>query len=57
MIRKKRNLIRMGALSTIGGLMILPMVSGKVRKKIGRSGRNAFFIVSDYLQDIVDMRR
>lgn len=50
-------MVRMGTLSTIGGLILLPLISGRVRKRIGRTGRNAFFRVTDYIQDIMDMRK
>ena len=50
-------MIRIGTLGAIGGLMILPMVSERVRKRIGRTGRNAFFRVTDYIQDMIDMRK
>ncbi len=57
MTQRRRNMVRMGTLSTIGGLMLLPLFSGRVRKRIGRTGRNAFFRVTDYIQDIIDMRK
>lgn len=57
MMQRKRKMIRMGTWGTIGGLIILPMISGKLRKKISRSGRNAFFRISDYFQDMMDMRK
>lgn len=55
-MQRRRNLIRM-SIGAIGGLMLLPMVSGRFRKRISRTGRNVFFRVSDYIQDIADMKR
>lgn len=57
MMQRRRNMIRIGTLSAIGGLILLPMVSGRVRKRMGRTGRNAFFRVTDYIQDMIDMRK
>lgn len=57
MMQRRRNMVRIGALSAIGGLILLPMVSGRVRKRMGRTGRNAFFRVTDYIQDMIDMRK
>ncbi len=55
-MQRKRNMIRMG-LGAFGGLVLLPMVSGKLRKRMSRAGRNVFFRVSDYIQDITDIKR
>ncbi|NLM44547.1 MAG: hypothetical protein GX201_11130 [Clostridiales bacterium] len=57
MPHNRRNLIRMGTMSAIGGLMLLPIFSGKVRKRITRTSRNAFFRINDMIQDIIDMKR
>jgi len=50
-------MMRMGTMGAIGGLILLPVFSGKVRKKISRTGRNAFFRINDMIQDMMDMRR
>ena len=55
-MNRKRKLIAM-SIGTIGGLMLLPMVSGRLRKKISRTGRDVFFKMSDYIQDIADIKR
>ncbi len=55
-MNRRRNIIAMG-IGTIGGLILLPMVSGRFRKKVSRTGRNMFFKVSDYIQDIADIKR
>ena len=57
MLQRRRNMMRMGTMSALGGLMLLPIFSGKVRKRISRTGRNAFFRISDMLQDMMDMRK
>jgi len=49
--------MRMGTMGAIGGLVLLPIFSGKVRKKITRTGRNAFFRINDMIQDMMDMRK
>ncbi|MGI5997523.1 MAG: hypothetical protein ACOX89_02545 [Lutispora sp.] len=57
MLQRRRNLMRMGTMGAIGGLVLLPIFSGKVRKKITRTGRNAFFRINDMIQDMIDMRK
>lgn len=50
-------MMRMGTMGAISGLVLLPIFSGKVRKKISRTGRNAFFRINDMIQDMMDMRK
>lgn len=50
-------MMRMGTMGAIGGLMLLPIFSGKVRKRISRTGRNTFFRINDMIQDMLDMKR
>jgi len=57
MLQKKRNIMRMGTMGAIGGLMLLPIFSGRVRKKITRTGRNAYFRINDMIQDMIDMKK
>ncbi|MCQ1528393.1 hypothetical protein [Lutispora saccharofermentans] len=57
MLQRRRTMMRMGTMGAIGGLILLPVFSGKVRKKISRTGRNAFFRINDMIQDMMDMRR
>jgi len=47
----------MGAMGAIGGLVLLPMFNGRIRKKLSRTGRNAFFRIKDTIQDMIDMRK
>lgn len=49
--------MRMGTMGAIGGLMLLPIFSGRVRKKITRTGRNAYFRINDMIQDMIDMKK
>ncbi|HHY77707.1 MAG TPA: hypothetical protein GX498_04250 [Clostridiales bacterium] len=57
MLNNRRNMIRMSTFGALGGLMLLPIFSGRIRKRITRTSRNAFFRISDMIQDIIDMRR
>ncbi len=52
----KKRMVRIG-IGAFGGLMLLPMINGRFRRKITRAGRDAFFLVSDYIQDITDIKR
>jgi len=40
MLQRRRTMMRMGTMGAIGGLMLLPIFSGKVRKRISRTGRH-----------------
>lgn len=44
-----------GALGAMAGMALIPAFSSKTRKKVSRSARNAYFRVSDMMQDMKDM--
>lgn len=44
-----------GALGAMAGMALIPALSSKTRKKVSRSARNAYFRVSDMVQDMKDM--
>lgn len=50
-------MMRMGTMGAIGGLMLLPIFSSKMRKRISRGSRNTYFRINDMIHDIMDMRR
>lgn len=57
MRRNSRNIMALGALGAMAGLMLIPAISSKNRRKMMRAGRNAYFRASDLLNDIRDMRK
>lgn len=52
-----RNKLMKVGMGAVGGLILLPMLNSKFRKMIGRAGRDAFFQLSDYLQDIAEIKK
>jgi len=44
-----------GALGAMAGMVLIPALSSKTRKRVSRSARNVYFKVSDMVQDIKDM--
>jgi len=50
-----RSMMTWGAIGAIAGMALIPAISPKTRKKVSRSARNAYFRVSDMMQDIKDM--
>lgn len=55
MRRHSRGMMQIGAMGALAGLMLVPVLSPKTRKRITRSSRNAYFRVTDFVQDIKDM--
>ncbi|NLK34437.1 MAG: hypothetical protein GX301_03165 [Gracilibacteraceae bacterium] len=55
MRRASRSMMTWGALGAMAGLVLIPTLSSKTRKKVSRSARNAYFKISDMMQDIKDM--
>lgn len=44
-----------GAIGAMAGMALIPVLSSRTRKKVSRSARNAYFRVSDMMQDMKDM--
>lgn len=55
MRRNSMGMIKLGAIGAIAGLAMVPVMSSKTRKRISRTSRNAYFRVSDFVQDMRDM--
>lgn len=55
MRRNARGIMQIGAMGALAGLVLVPVLSPKTRKRITRSSRNAYFRVTDFVQDIKDM--
>lgn len=55
MHRGSRNLMTWGAVGALAGVVLIPALNSKTRKKVARSARNAYFKASDFMQDVKDM--
>lgn len=55
MSRKSMGMVKLGTLGAITGLVLVPAMSSKGRKKITRTTRNAYFRMADFVQDLKDM--
>lgn len=44
-----------GAIGAMAGMALIPALSSRTRKRVSRSARNAYFRVSDAMQDMKDM--
>jgi hypothetical protein len=56
MMRKNSmGMMKLGAMGALAGLMLVPVMSSKARKRISRSSRNAYFRMSDFVSDLRDM--
>jgi hypothetical protein len=55
MRRGSRSMMTWGAIGALAGMVLIPALNSKSRKKVSRSARNAYFRVSDMMQDMKDM--
>lgn len=55
MRKASRSMMTWGALGAIAGMALIPALNSKTRKRVSRSARNAYFRVSDMVQDMKDM--
>ena len=55
MRRASRSMMTWGAIGAMAGMALIPALNSKTRKKVSRSARNAYFKVSDMIQDMKDM--
>lgn len=57
MRRNSKRTMALGAISALAGLMLIPMVNTKTRRRMMRVGRSAYFRASDLFSDIKDMAK
>lgn len=57
MQRNRMNLTAIGALGALAGLLLIPALNQRTRRRMMRAGRNAYTRASDIYNDIKDMRR
>lgn len=55
MRRVSRSVMTWGAVGAMAGMSLIPVFNSKTRRKISRAARNAYFRVSDMMQDMKDM--
>jgi gas vesicle protein len=55
MRKASRSMMAWGAVGAMAGMALIPAFSSKTRKRVSRSARNAYFKVSDMMQDMKDM--
>lgn len=55
MHKQSRDMIQIGAIGALAGLILIPALNSKTRKRITRSSRNTYFRVADFVQDLKDM--
>ena len=55
MRRASISMMTWGAVGALAGMVLIPALNSKSRKKVSRSARNAYFRVSDMMQDMKDM--
>jgi len=55
MRKNSMGMMKLGAIGALAGLVLVPVVSSKTRKRISRTSRNAYFRVSDFVSDLKDM--
>lgn len=55
MHKQTRGMIQIGAIGALAGLILVPALNSKTRKRITRSSRNTYFRVADFVQDLKDM--
>jgi hypothetical protein len=55
MSKNTMGIVKLGAMGAIAGMMMVPIMNPKTRKKISRSSRNAYFRMTDFVNDIKDM--
>jgi gas vesicle protein len=55
MRKNSMGIMKLGAIGALAGLVLVPVMSSKTRRRISRSSRNAYFRVTDFVNDIKDM--
>ncbi len=52
MKRNSKTLMTIGAISALASVMLMPSVGSKTRRRVSRSTRNAYYRLTDFLQDM-----
>ncbi len=52
MRKASRSMMAWGAVGALAGMALIPAFNSKSRKKVSRTARNAYFKVSDLMQDM-----
>lgn len=55
MRRNARDMVNLAALGALTGLVLVPVINQKTRKRLTRSTRNVYFRMADFVQDLKDM--
>jgi gas vesicle protein len=55
MRKNAMGMIQLGAIGALAGLVLVPMINTKTRRRISRSSRNAYFKVTDMASDLKNM--
>jgi gas vesicle protein len=49
------GMMKLGAIGALAGLVLVPVMNSKTRRRITRTSRNAYFKVADLAGDLKDM--
>lgn len=55
MRKNSMGMMKLGAIGALAGLVLVPVINTKTRRRITRSSRNAYFKVADIASDLKDM--
>lgn len=55
MRKNSMGMMKLGAIGALAGLVLVPVMNTKTRRRISRSGRNAYFKMTDIANDFKDM--
>lgn len=55
MRKNSMGMMKIGAIGALAGLVLVPVMNSKTRRTITRTGRNAYFKVTDLANDLKDM--
>ena len=55
MRKNSMGMMKLGAIGALAGLVLVPIMNTKTRRRISRSSRNAYFKATDIAHDLKDM--
>jgi gas vesicle protein len=55
MRKNSMGMMKLGAIGALAGLVLVPVMNTKTRRRITRSSRNAYFKMTDIASDLKDM--